>query len=167
AGHGTDVFVHVHEAGHLRLPVHDPPVHGRHRDGDAVSEQETGMSRRQLLRHAGWFGGAVVLTVAGGEVVSRVVDDHRHHGAAAADTGALHFVQVSDSHIGFSGPANTDVAGSFTHAIEKINALPNRPAFVVHTGDLTHLSTAAQFDQVRQMTSALKTDQVFTVPGEH
>jgi 3',5'-cyclic-AMP phosphodiesterase len=127
------------------------------------------MTRRQLVRHAGWFGGAVVLTVAGGEVVSRIVDDHHHHGASgsAKDSGALHFVQVSDSHIGFTGPANMDVTGSFTRAIEKINALPDRPAFVMHTGDLTHLSTAAQFDQVRQMTAGLKTDQVFTVPGEH
>ena len=127
------------------------------------------MTRRQLARHAGWFGGAVVLTVAGGEVVSRIAGDHRHHGASAPakDSGALHFVQVSDSHIGFTGPANTDVTGSFARAIDKINALPDRPAFVMHTGDLTHLSTAAQFDQVRQMTAGLKTDQVFTVPGEH
>jgi hypothetical protein len=140
---------------------------------EAPGEQPSSMSRRQLIRHAGWFGGAVALTVVGGEVVSHIVGDH-HHGAKAAapaspssDPGALHFVQVSDSHIGFTGPANTDVAGSFSRAIDKINALPDRPAFVMHTGDLTHLSTAAQFDQVRQMTSGLRADQVFTVPGEH
>jgi hypothetical protein len=126
------------------------------------------MSRRQLMRHAGWFGGAVVLTVAGGEVVSKIVSHHDAKPLAAADDPkALHFVQVSDSHIGFKGPANTDVTGSFTRAIDQVNALPLRPAFVMHTGDLTHLSTPAQFDQVKQMTSELKTDQVFTVPGEH
>ncbi|MEU7061967.1 metallophosphoesterase, partial [Streptomyces sp. NPDC046197] len=79
------------------------------------------MTRRQLMRHAGWFGGALVLTVAGGEVISHIagsrdINPEGLAGAAAAESGALRFVQVSDSHIGFQGPANTDVAGSFTEA---------------------------------------------------
>lgn len=127
-----------------------------------------GMTRRQLARHAGWFGAAVVLTVVGGEVISHVA----HHGAAAgagatAATATLRFVQVSDSHIGFTGPANTDVTGSFSEAIDQINTLGFRPDFVMHTGDLSHLSTPAQFDQVHQMLTAVDTDRVFTVPGEH
>jgi 3',5'-cyclic AMP phosphodiesterase CpdA len=121
------------------------------------------MSRRQLLRHAGWFGSAVVLTVAGGEVISHIA------GRSPAPLGGtqLRFVQVSDSHIGFRGTANTDVTGSFTRAIDQINGLGFRPDFVVHTGDLTHLSTPAQFDQVNQMMTGLRTERVFTVPGEH
>jgi 3',5'-cyclic AMP phosphodiesterase CpdA len=128
-----------------------------------------GMTRRQLLRHAGWFGSAVVLTVAGGEVVSHVAHDKDSTAAAAAaaDANALRFVQISDSHIGFTGPANTDVTASFTEAIDQVNSLGFRPDFVMHTGDLTHLSTAAQFDQVRQMLSEVRTGRVFTVPGEH
>jgi 3',5'-cyclic AMP phosphodiesterase CpdA len=86
---------------------------------------------------------------------------------ATADAGALRFVQVSDSHIGFRGPANTDVTGSFTEALNQIDTLGFRPDFVMHTGDLTHLSTPAQFDQVRQMLAGVRTDRVFTVPGEH
>jgi hypothetical protein len=127
------------------------------------------MSRRQLLRHAGWFGSAVVLTVAGGEVISHVAHDKDSAAAAAtaADTNALRFVQISDSHIGFTGPANTDVTASFGEAIDQINTLGFRPDFVMHTGDLTHLSTAAQFDQVRQMLTEVRTGRVFTVPGEH
>lgn len=129
---------------------------------------ERGMTRRQLARHAGWFGSALVLTVVGGEVVSRLAfgDDH---GAApgADDPNALRFVQVSDSHIGFTGPANTDVTASFGRAVDQINTLGYRPDFVMHTGDLTHLSTPQQFDQVRQMMTGLDTDRVFTVPGEH
>jgi len=124
-----------------------------------------GMTRRQLLRHSTWFGAGVLFTVTGGEVASRVIGGSGH--AAAADPGALHFVQVSDSHIGFSGPANTDVTGSFARAIQTINSLPVRPDFVMHTGDLTHLSTAAQFDQVKQMMSGVRAGGVFTVPGEH
>ncbi|MGW1003931.1 metallophosphoesterase family protein [Streptomyces sp. NPDC002520] len=138
---------------------------------DGAADQpdgEYGMTRRQLMRHAGWFGGAVVLSVAGGEVISHVAGSRGSVAEAAAhDTGTLRFVQVSDSHIGFHGPANMDVAGSFAEAIGQVNTLGFRPDFVMHSGDLTHLSTTDQFDQVRQMLTRLRTDRVFTVPGEH
>jgi 3',5'-cyclic AMP phosphodiesterase CpdA len=123
------------------------------------------MSRRQLIRHTAWFGAAVGFAVVGGEVVSHVAD------ATAAEKAvgrpALRFAQVSDSHIGFTGAPNPDVAGSFGHAIDQINNLGYTPDFVIHTGDLTHLSTPGQFDQVKQMLGGLKTPHVFTVPGEH
>ncbi|GAA4523257.1 metallophosphoesterase family protein [Amycolatopsis samaneae] len=135
------------------------------REGAADEPGPEGMTRRQLLRHTAWFGAAVVLTVAGGEVVSHIAGPS---GAAADDDPhALRFVQISDSHLGFKGSANTAVEESFSHALGQINALPYRPAFVMHTGDLTHLATPAQFDQVRQMMSGLRTGQVLTVPGEH
>ncbi|HXR73543.1 MAG TPA: metallophosphoesterase [Actinocrinis sp.] len=136
---------------------------------DPVTSDPAGMTRRQLARHAGWFGAAVVLSVSGGEVISHIAHDRDSAAAAAsaADANALRFVQVSDSHIGFAGPANTNVTGSFDRAIDQINTLGFRPHFVMHTGDLTHLSTPAQFDQVRQMMSGMRTERVFTVPGEH
>jgi 3',5'-cyclic AMP phosphodiesterase CpdA len=124
-----------------------------------------GMTRRQLMRHSAWFGAAVVLTVAGGEVISHV--------AGAANTPPspkrpdLRFVQLSDSHIGFKGTANPDVTGAFSRAIDQINGMDVAPDFVIHTGDLTHLATPEQFDQTRQMLSGLRTPHVFTVPGEH
>jgi 3',5'-cyclic AMP phosphodiesterase CpdA len=133
---------------------------------DGAKPSPTGMTRRQLMRHSAWFGAAVMMTVTGGEVVSHVIGGGTAH-AAAADPGALHFVQLSDSHIGFTGTANTDVTGSFAGAIEQVNQLPVRPDFVMHTGDLTHLSTPEQFDQVKQMMTGLRTPRVFTVPGEH
>ena len=127
-----------------------------------------GMSRRQLLRHTAWFGAAVVLTVTGGEVISHLgTSPTAAPAAVATDPNALRFVQVSDSHLGFTGPANTDVTGSFSRAIDQVNNLGFRPDFVMHTGDLTHLSTPGQFDQVRQMMNGLHTGAVFTVPGEH
>ncbi|CDO27780.1 metallophosphoesterase family protein [Mycolicibacterium porcinum] len=121
------------------------------------------MTRRQLIRHGAWFGTAVGLAVVGGEVISHAA------GSRGADVAqpTLRFAQVSDSHIGFTGAANPDVAGSFGRAIEQINSLDYTPDFVIHTGDLTHLSTPAQFDQVKQMMQGLKTPRVFTVPGEH
>jgi 3',5'-cyclic-AMP phosphodiesterase len=125
-----------------------------------------GMTRRQLMRHTAWFGAAVVLTIVGGEVISQIAspDDVR---PAQADPGELRFIQISDSHLGFKGPANTAVEDSFAEAIQQINALPYRADFVMHTGDLTHLSTSGQFDQVKQMMGELRTGQFFTVPGEH
>lgn len=123
------------------------------------------MSRRQLMRHTAWFGAAVGFAVVGGEVISHVAD-----ASAAGRTHArptLRFAQVSDSHIGFTGAPNPDVAGTFGHAIDQINNLGYTPDFVVHTGDLTHLSAPGQFDQAKQMMTALKTPHVFTVPGEH
>ena len=124
------------------------------------------MSRRQLIRHTAWFGAAVGFAVVGGEVISHVAGAGAAEHAAAGQP-ALRFAQVSDSHIGFTGAPNPDVAGTFGHAIDQINNLGYTPDFVIHTGDLTHLSTPAQFDQVKQMMSGLKTPHVFTVPGEH
>jgi 3',5'-cyclic AMP phosphodiesterase CpdA len=129
-----------------------------------MSDDPHTMTRRQLMRHSAWFGAAVVLTVSAGEVVSRVAGS-----ASAAQTSrpTMTFAQLSDSHIGFAGSANPDVVGSFGRAIDAINALEYPPDFVIHTGDLTHLSSPAQFDQVKQMMTGLKTPHIFTVPGEH
>ncbi|MEU4191834.1 metallophosphoesterase [Kribbella sp. NPDC026611] len=126
-----------------------------------------GMTRRQLIRHTAWFGAAVVLTVTGGEVISQVTRPDEKPAAIEQDPNALRFIQISDSHLGFKGTANAAVEQSFAEAIQQINTLPYRADFVMHTGDLTHLSTPAQFDQVKQMMGGLNTGHVFTVPGEH
>jgi 3',5'-cyclic AMP phosphodiesterase CpdA len=122
------------------------------------------MSRRQLVRHAGWFGAAVGFAVVGGEVISHIASAER---VVAGPRPTLRFAQVSDSHLGFSGPANPDVSDTFGHAIDRINNLGYTPDFVIHTGDITHLSGTGQFDQAKQMMSGLKAQHVFTVPGEH
>ncbi|WP_067893975.1 metallophosphoesterase family protein [Nocardia vaccinii] len=121
------------------------------------------MTRRQLMRHSAWFGAAVGLAVVGGEVVSHVAGT----ADATPNRPTLRFAQISDSHIGFQGTANPDVTGTFTEAIGQVNALGYQPDFVIHTGDLTHLATPGQFDQVRQMMTGLSTPHIFTVPGEH
>jgi hypothetical protein len=123
------------------------------------------MTRRQLIRHSAWFGSAVVLTVVGGEVISHIAGSTPKVSTQSRPT--LRFVQISDSHIGFNGAANPNVADTFTQAINQVNSLGYTPDFVIHTGDLTHLSAPAQFDQVKQMLTGLHTPHVFTVPGEH
>jgi 3',5'-cyclic-AMP phosphodiesterase len=83
------------------------------------------------------------------------------HGA-----GGLRFVQISDSHIGFDKAANSDVTATLQAAVAKIKAEPEPPAFVLHTGDLTHLSKPAEFDTLQQVLSELSVP-IFYVPGEH
>ncbi len=77
------------------------------------------------------------------------------------------FVQISDSHIGFNKPANPDVVRTLQAAIDKINAMPAAPSFVLHTGDLTHLAQPDEFDTLDQSLKSVKTDKIFYVPGEH
>ncbi|MCA1845409.1 MAG: metallophosphoesterase [Actinobacteria bacterium] len=121
------------------------------------------MSRRRFLRHAAWAGAAVAVTVSGGVLTSKALG-HSDPAPVAED---FTFVQISDSHIGFTGAANPDVTKTFQGALDLVNSLPARPDFVVHTGDLTHYSTPEQFDQVKQMLSTLRTGQVLVIPGEH
>ncbi|HEY2177151.1 MAG TPA: metallophosphoesterase [Caulobacteraceae bacterium] len=86
---------------------------------------------------------------------------------ATAIPGTPLFAQISDSHIGFNKAANPDVAGTFERALGLINALPRAPDFVIHTGDITHLSKAAEFDQAQGLMQRLKVSEIHTTPGEH
>ena len=89
------------------------------------------MRRGDFVRHVAWTGAGIVY-VLGNDGIARA--------ASAAPRGQFNFVQISDSHIGYSGPANPDVRGTFQHAVDAVNALPVQPSFVIHTGDITHLS---------------------------
>jgi 3',5'-cyclic AMP phosphodiesterase CpdA len=125
-----------------------------------------GIDRRGFLRCMGWAGTAVVCSISGGILTSRALGDVlANPGAMAGAT--LNFVQISDSHIGFNKAANMNVIGTFQAAIDQINALPQAPAFMLHTGDLSHLAQADEFDTVEQMLKTTKASQVFYVPGEH
>src|SRR6202163_858146 len=98
---------------------------------------------------AAWTGAGVVWTVAGG--VPRALGATTAGMPAAAATNTLTFVQISDTHIGFRKQANPDVVGSLRRAIADINALPQTPAFVVHTGDVSHLSRPEEFGKAREV----------------
>ncbi len=84
-----------------------------------------------------------------------------------AKTGTPLFVQISDTHIGFKADANPDVAATVKQTIDLVNAMPDKPAFIMHTGDITHLSKAEEFDRAQQLLSDLKVTELHTVPGEH
>jgi 3',5'-cyclic AMP phosphodiesterase CpdA len=102
----------------------------------------------------------MVWTVAGGIPRAHVIGQ-----AKAAETGFT-FGQVSDSHLGFNKPVNTNVTGTFQEALGQVTSMADKPAFLIHTGDITHLSTAEQFDTGAQLLAATKL-QTYTVPGEH
>jgi Icc protein len=119
-----------------------------------------GIDRRGFLRCMAWVGSGVLWTMAGGVPASKLL------GQTGAEEG-FQFVQISDSHIGFNKPANADVNATLQLAIDKINALPKTPDFLIHTGDLTHLAKPAEFDTLGQLLQGAKTRQVYHVPGEH
>ena len=122
-------------------------------------------TRRDALKCLG-VGTGTIFALSGGVVTGFDLARAAEPGAAAR-MGTPLFVQISDSHIGFSKDANPDVAGTLTRAIDRVNALPQAPAFVIHTGDITHLSKAQEFDDAAQLMSRLKVSELHTVPGEH
>jgi 3',5'-cyclic AMP phosphodiesterase CpdA len=124
------------------------------------------LTRRQALAClAQWSGTAVLWTLSGG--VPRALGSPRDAIPMAPAANALTFVQISDTHIGFRKAANPDVEGSLRRAIAEINALSRPPAFVVHTGDVSHLSKPEEFARARDLLRDIRVDRVHTVPGEH
>jgi hypothetical protein len=126
-----------------------------------------GIDRKGFLKCMAWAGTGVIWTLSGGVLTSRVLGQTPSLDLRAGPVGTLNFVQISDSHIGFSKPANQDVTATFREAISRINALPVAPEFLIHTGDLTHLAEDDEFDGLSQMLNDCRTKQVFYVPGEH
>jgi Icc protein len=123
---------------------------------------DDGIDRRGFLKCMAWAGTGVAWSVSAGAVTSQAF------GQKMKDMkGGLHFVQISDSHMGFNKPANPDVNGTLKATIDKINTLPNEPDFIIHTGDLSHTSKAAEYDALDQILKGAKPKEIFYVPGEH
>ena len=131
------------------------------------NDDEKARDRRGFLQCMAWVGTGAMWTLAGGVLkgmpIERAARGAIGHGAGM---GGLRFVQISDSHIGFDKPANTDVTATLGAAVAKIKAAPEQPSFVLHTGDLTHLSKPSEFDTLQQALAELSLP-VFYVPGEH
>ncbi|HZS71277.1 MAG TPA: hypothetical protein VFA13_05525, partial [Candidatus Acidoferrum sp.] len=108
----------------------DVILHDHHHDG---------VDRRGFLKCMAWAGTGAFCVMKGG-----VLNSYSMSKIAELSTeeikGELSFAQISDSHMGFNKAANPDVAGTLKIAVERINALPNAPEFLLHTGDVSHLS---------------------------
>jgi plastocyanin len=132
----------------------------------ARTDDERDLDRRNFLKCMAWVGTGAVWTLSSGILKGSPLGQPSRAPLMSHEDGALRFVQISDSHIGFNKPANTDVTATLRAAISKIEAAPEPPAFVLHTGDLTHLSKPEEFDTLQQVLSELSVP-VFYVPGEH
>jgi 3',5'-cyclic AMP phosphodiesterase CpdA len=132
-----------------------------------VSDNKLLQSRRNALKCMAYGGAGTLFVLAGGVFtpvdLARAADDK----PGTARLGRPLFVQISDTHIGFNKDANPDVNGTLTQTIDIVNAMPAQPALIIHTGDISHLSRPAEFDQAQQMFSRLRTTELHTVPGEH
>ena len=125
-------------------------------------DSENGLNRRKVLGCMTWVGTGVLWTIAGGVPHSIGFIGE----ANAAEPRGLTFAQISDSHVGFNKPANPNARGTLEEAIAKINGLPQKPAFMIHTGDISHLSKEKEFDNADSIISQSRLD-VHYVPGEH
>jgi 3',5'-cyclic AMP phosphodiesterase CpdA len=122
-------------------------------------------SRRDALRCLAYGSAGTLFTLAGG--VFTPIDLALAASRDGAIGGKPLFVQISDTHIGFRKEANPDVDGTLERTIDVVNAMPEQPALAIHTGDITHLSKAAEFDHAQQLFARLRVSEMHTVPGEH
>ena len=142
-------------------------------NSNSFAENDDGIDRAGFLKCMAWAGTGLFCMMSGGVLktygMSQLIDKGSGmlKRGLTLPKGDFSFVQISDSHIGFSKPANTDVVGTLQAAIAKINAMPMAPSFMLHTGDLSHLAQAEEFDTLDQVLKTAKTGKIFYVPGEH
>jgi Icc protein len=132
-----------------------------------MSSEIEKVDRRGFLKCMQWAGSAVVWSFSRGVPSSKLLAADSESQGKTASTVDFSFVQISDSHIGFSKPANADVNGTLQAAVTQINGAIQQPDLILHTGDLTHLAKASEFDTLDQILKGLRQKQVFYVPGEH
>ena len=118
-------------------------------------------TRRDALKCMAWAGTGALWALNGGVASSTMLG-----AGPAAKPASFTFLQISDSHVGFAKPANPDARATLREAVAKIVAMPVKPDFIVHTGDITQLSRDSEFDDADQILreTGLPT---FYVPGEH
>ncbi len=131
-------------------------------DNDSNNRSEEGMDRRGLLKCMTWGGTGLLWSLSAGIPSSMLVDQ----ALAATPAKAFSFMQISDSHIGFMKPANPDARVTLREAVAKVMQLPNKPDFIIHTGDISQLSRPEEFDDADQIIKEMNLP-VFYVPGEH
>lgn len=138
-----------------------------HKDEIRYDHNHDGVDRRGFLKCMAWAGTGALYVMQGGVFRSYALSALAGPGTSIGETAELSFVQISDSHMGFNKAANPDVVGTLQAAIDKINRLDTPPEFLIHTGDISHLSKPGEFDTVDQILKGASAKDVFSVPGEH
>jgi 3',5'-cyclic-AMP phosphodiesterase len=131
------------------------------------NHEHDGIDRRGFLQCMAWAGTGLLWTLSGGVLASKTLAEIAKAGTSLPTATDLSFLQISDSHIGFSKEANKDVTETFKIALDRINAMPTPPSFLIHTGDITQLSKPEEFDTFDQVLKSCRVKDVFYVPGEH
>jgi 3',5'-cyclic AMP phosphodiesterase CpdA len=139
---------------------------GQTKDELLYDHNNDGIDRRGFLKCMAWAGTGAFCIMQGGVLKSYSLSQMSQMGGKAP-AGELSFAQISDSHMGFNKAANPDVVGTMKAAIDKINGLSTKPEFLLHTGDISHLSKPEEFDTVDQILKDAIPQNVFYVPGEH
>ncbi len=129
------------------------------------NESDDGVDRRGFLTCMAWAGTGAFFLMDGG--IPKSYSLSALPKLAGSSSGTLSFVQISDSHMGFNKAANPDVVGTLKTAIDRVNGLSVAPEFMLHTGDISHLSKPEEFDTVDQILKSARAKDVFFVPGEH
>jgi len=132
-----------------------------------VSDNELFQSRRAALRCMAYGGAGTLFVLAGGVLTPMDLATAGAYDKKGTASGKPLFVQISDTHIGFNKDANPDVSRTLTQTIDIVNGMAEQPGLIIHTGDISHLSRPAEFDQAQQMFARLRTTELHTVPGEH
>jgi len=131
-----------------------------------MTDDSVATSRRDALKCLAYGGAGTLFVLSGGVLTpTDLLAGTNKYGANKQ--GRPLFVQISDTHIGFAKEANPDVNGTLNRTIDLVNAMPEQPSLIIHTGDITHLSKPAEFDLAQQMLSRLRTTELHTTPGEH
>lgn len=138
--------------------ISDTLVHDHNKDG---------IDRRGFLKCMAWAGTGTLCVMQGGILKSYSLSTISQKTGRTLPEGELSFVQISDSHMGFNKAANPDVTGTLKAAVDKINGLSAAPEFLLHTGDISHLSKPEEFDTVDQILKSAVAKDIFFVPGEH
>jgi Icc protein len=138
---------------------------GKKKDVLVIDHNDDGIDRRGFLTCMAWAGTGALCVMQGGVLSSYSLS--RLPVLGPRPKGELSFVQISDSHMGFNKAANPDVVATLKSAVDKINGLPTPPEFMLHTGDISHLSKPEEFDTVNQVLKDASAKEVFFVPGEH
>lgn len=142
------------------------PLHAEASGSLRHDHNNDGIDRRGFLKCMAWAGTGALCVMEAGVLRSHALGAQKDGKMIAHHRAGFSFVQISDSHMGFSKPANPDVAATLKAAVDKINALPDQPDFILHTGDISHLSKPSEFDNVDQILRATN-KEIFFVPGEH
>jgi len=132
-----------------------------------VSRPSVNRGRREALKCLAFGGAGTLFTLSAGVLTPMDLALAASNDRAARTTGIPLFLQISDTHIGFNKEANPDVVGTLTKTIALVNSMPHKPAMVIHTGDITHLSKASEFDTASLLMSQLNVSELHTTPGEH